>query len=60
MIEECGSKLKQWNKEVYSVSQNRLSWLLKRLKNVPRMKPSPSVIDELRSVEKDIRLLRQQ
>lgn len=59
-MEECGSHLKKWNKEVYSASYNRMAWLIKRLKVVRKMNPTPSVIEELCTVERDLRRLRQQ
>lgn len=60
VVEECGIQLKKWNKDVYLTSQNRLGWLLHRLKQVRKMTPLPSVIEEYRNVEKEIRNLRQQ
>lgn len=48
MVEDCGVSLKKWNKEVYSVSQNRLSLLMKRLKRVRKMSPTTTVIEEHR------------
>lgn len=54
VIEECGVILKRWNKEVYSVSQQRMGWLLKRLKVVRKMPTSPIVIEEVRRVEKEL------
>lgn len=59
-VDFCGSQLKIWHKDVYSGSQNRLGWLLKRLKVVRKMPPSPAVIEEYRSVEHEIRGLRRQ
>lgn len=60
MVEECGEQLKKWNKEVYKVSQNRLGWLMRRLKQVRKMDLLSSVIKEYRRVEQEIRSLRQQ
>lgn len=59
-MEDCGSHLKKWHKEVYLSSQNRLGWLLRRLKKVRKMAPTAAVIEECRQVEHDIRQLRQQ
>lgn len=60
VVEECGLHLKKWNKEVYQGSQNRMGWLLRRLKKFRKMSPSPSVIEEYRKVEQELRDLRHQ
>lgn len=41
-------------------SQNRLIWLLKRLKVVRKMSLTPVVIEQYRAIEHEIRCLRQQ
>lgn len=41
-------------------SQNRMGWLIRRLKVVQKMSPSPSVLEELRRVEQELRGLRKQ
>lgn len=60
VIEECGKRLKKWDKEVYRKNQNRLGWLLRRLKKVRKMAPTPAVIEEVRKVEQEMRQLRSQ
>lgn len=60
VVEECGSQLKQWHRDVYSASQHRMGWLVRRLKVVRKMAPSPSVLEEYRRVEQELRLLRRQ
>ncbi|CAO2825064.1 unnamed protein product [Amaranthus hypochondriacus] len=60
VVEDCGASLKQWNKDVFLASQNRLGWLMCRLKVVRKMKPTPSVLEEYRRVEKELRELRHQ
>lgn len=51
VVEECGSQLKKWHRDVFSASQNRMGWLVRRLKVVRKMAPSPSVLEEYRRVE---------
>lgn len=59
VVEDCGIRLKDWHKEVYMSSQNRVGWLLRRLKKVRKMVPTVAVIEESRKVEQDLRILRQ-
>lgn len=58
IVEECGTHLRKWNKEVYMETHNRLGWLLKRLKKVRKMVPTHTVIEELRKVEHELCQLR--
>lgn len=54
VIDDCGSQLKQWHRKVYMATQNRLGWLIRRLKVVRKLALSSCVIDELRRVEQEL------
>lgn len=58
-MNECASHLKTWNKEIYMGTQNRMGWLLSRLKKVRQMAPTPTVLEEYRNIEQELRQLRQ-
>ncbi|XP_048494687.1 uncharacterized protein LOC125494872 [Beta vulgaris subsp. vulgaris] len=57
-IQMCGEKLREWDAKVYKKVPRRTNWLKRRLERLTNMRLSRGLVEEIREVEEELRVLR--
>ncbi|KAL2894806.1 hypothetical protein RDABS01_010715 [Bienertia sinuspersici] len=58
VVRNCGQKLEDWDKKTYRLVPRRIKWLKSRLNHLRKMNQSSVVVEEMRQVEKELKMLR--